>query len=80
MGDGSKLKSHHMRQSGIEDKQRNSGIRKCARVQLIKNGKKIAAFFPNDGCLNYIEENRKFKVVEVYGVSLLAKKKEKPGS
>ncbi|KAE9593217.1 putative ribosomal protein S12/S23 [Lupinus albus] len=24
---------------------------------LIKNGKKIAAFVPNDGCLNYIEEN-----------------------
>ena len=26
-------------------------------MQLIKNGKKIAAFVPNDGCLNYIEEN-----------------------
>merc|ERR1711956_26659 len=26
-------------------------------VQLIKNGKKITAFVPNDGCLNYIEEN-----------------------
>jgi len=26
-------------------------------VQLIKNGKKIAAFVPNDGCLNFIEEN-----------------------
>lgn len=24
---------------------------------MIKNGKKIAAFVPNDGCLNYIEEN-----------------------
>uniref|UniRef100_A0A803MC67 40S ribosomal protein S23 n=1 Tax=Chenopodium quinoa TaxID=63459 RepID=A0A803MC67_CHEQI len=35
----------------------NSAIRKCARVQLIKNGKKIAAFVPNDGCLNFIEEN-----------------------
>ncbi|KAL0309777.1 UNVERIFIED_CONTAM: Pentatricopeptide repeat-containing protein, chloroplastic [Sesamum radiatum] len=41
----------------IEAKQPNSAIRKCARVQLIKNGKKIAAFVPNDGCLNYIEEN-----------------------
>ncbi|KAH0465062.1 hypothetical protein IEQ34_005165 [Dendrobium chrysotoxum] len=46
---------HH--NSGIEAKQPNSAIRKCARVQLIKNGKKIAAFVPNDGCLNYIEEN-----------------------
>ncbi|GAB2268357.1 40S ribosomal protein S23-A, partial [Dionaea muscipula] len=42
---------------GIEGKQPNSAIRKCARVQLIKNVKKIAAFVPNDGCLNYIEEN-----------------------
>eukprot|EP01112_Ceratiomyxa_fruticulosa_P003883 TRINITY_DN1419_c0_g1_i1.p1 TRINITY_DN1419_c0_g1~~TRINITY_DN1419_c0_g1_i1.p1 ORF type:complete len:144 (-),score=29.12 TRINITY_DN1419_c0_g1_i1:52-483(-) len=42
---------------GIEAKQPNSAIRKCVRVQLIKNGKKITAFVPNDGCLNYIEEN-----------------------
>ncbi|KAJ3683883.1 hypothetical protein LUZ60_014110 [Juncus effusus] len=42
---------------GIEAKQPNSAIRKCARVQLVKNGKKIAAFVPNDGCLNNIEEN-----------------------
>lgn len=47
--------------SGIEAKQPNSAIRKCARVQLIKNGKKIAAFVPNDGCLNYIEENVCFR-------------------
>jgi hypothetical protein len=26
-------------------------------VQLIKNGKKITAFVPNDGCLNYVDEN-----------------------
>ncbi|KAK4392182.1 Interactor of constitutive active ROPs 2, chloroplastic [Sesamum angolense] len=57
MGAGRKLKSHRRRQRGIEAKQPNSAIRKCARVQLIKNGKKIAAFVPNDGCLNYIEEN-----------------------
>ena len=42
---------------GIEAKQPNSALRKCARVQLIKNGKKIAAFVPNDGCLNFIDEN-----------------------
>jgi Ribosomal protein S12/S23 len=43
--------------SGIEAKQPNSAIRKCVRVQLIKNGKKIAAFVPRDGCLNYTDEN-----------------------
>ena len=42
---------------GIEAKQPNSAIRKCVRVQLIKNGKKIAAFVPRDGCLNYVDEN-----------------------
>lgn len=43
--------------SGVEAKQPNSAIRKCVRVQLIKNGKKITAFVPRDGCLNHIEEN-----------------------
>jgi len=43
--------------SGLEAKQPNSAIRKAARVQLIKNGKKITAFVPNDGCLNFVDEN-----------------------
>ncbi len=42
---------------GIEAKQPNSAIRKGVRVQLIKNGKKVAAFVPRDGCLNFIDEN-----------------------
>ncbi|CEM34425.1 unnamed protein product [Vitrella brassicaformis CCMP3155] len=42
---------------GIEAKQPNSAIRKSVRVQLIKNGKKITAFVPRDGCLNFIDEN-----------------------
>jgi hypothetical protein len=57
--------------SGIEAKQPNSAIRKCARVQLIKNGKKIAAFVPMDGCLNFIEENvsRSYQRISVWGVA-----------
>lgn len=27
------------------------------RVQLIKNGKKVTAFVPRDGCLNFVDEN-----------------------
>merc|ERR1712203_222677 len=42
---------------GVEAKQPNSAIRKCVRVQLIKNEKKITAFVPRDGCLNFVEEN-----------------------
>jgi len=32
-------------------------VRKCVRVLLKKNGKKIACFVPRDGCLNYLNEN-----------------------
>eukprot|EP01017_Pseudomicrothorax_dubius_P000785 TRINITY_DN0_c2614_g1_i4.p1 TRINITY_DN0_c2614_g1~~TRINITY_DN0_c2614_g1_i4.p1 ORF type:complete len:145 (+),score=52.59 TRINITY_DN0_c2614_g1_i4:26-460(+) len=42
---------------GIEAKQPNSAVRKCVRVLLKKNAKKIAAFVPWDGCLSYINEN-----------------------
>ncbi|KAF2345544.1 Ribosomal protein S23 eukaryotic/archaeal, partial [Trinorchestia longiramus] len=42
---------------GVEAKQPNSAIRKAVRVQLIKKGKKITAFVPYDGSLNYIEPN-----------------------
>jgi small subunit ribosomal protein S23e len=48
-----------IKKSGVEAKQPNSAIRKCVRVQLIKNGKKITAFVPRDGCLNYIEVSSK---------------------
>jgi small subunit ribosomal protein S12 len=42
---------------GRESKQPNSAIRKCVRVQLIKNGKVITAFLPGDGALNVIDEH-----------------------
>ncbi|TBU03937.1 ribosomal protein S23 [Hamiltosporidium tvaerminnensis] len=42
---------------GVEAKQPNSAIRKAVRVQLIKNSKKVTAFVPYDGSLNYIECN-----------------------
>jgi len=32
-------------------------VRKCVRVLLKKNNKKIAAFVPWDGCLNYLNDN-----------------------
>ncbi|MBO3753860.1 MAG: 30S ribosomal protein S12 [Candidatus Brockarchaeota archaeon] len=41
---------------GIASKQPNSAVRKCVRVQLIKNGKEITAFVPKDGGLNFINE------------------------
>ena len=68
---------------GIEAKQPNSAIRKCVRVQLIKNGKKIAAFVPRDGWVNYIDRMTKFSlvvsvdVVIVWGYCWFASKLQK---
>ena len=56
-GGSSHAKGIVVEKIGIESKQPNSAVRKAVRVQLIKNGKKIAAFVPNDGCLNFIDEN-----------------------
>jgi len=42
---------------GIESKQPNSAIRKCARVQIVKNGKQVTAFLPGDGALNFVDEH-----------------------
>ena len=55
--------------SGLEAKQPNSAIRKGVRVQLIKNGKKIACFVPRDGCLNYVDENVCI-IISVYSIIL----------
>ena len=42
---------------GIEARQPHSGIRKCVRVQLVKNGKQVTAFAPRDGAVNFIDEH-----------------------
>ena len=41
----------------VEAKQPNSAIRKCVRVQLKKNNKRITAFVPRDGGMTFIDEN-----------------------
>ncbi|NJD51413.1 MAG: 30S ribosomal protein S12 [Candidatus Methanoperedens sp.] len=52
---------------GIEAKQPNSGIRKCIRLQLIKNGKQITAFCPQDGAINFIDEHDEVVVERIGG-------------
>jgi small subunit ribosomal protein S12 len=52
---------------GIESKQPNSAIRKCVRVQLIKNGKQITAFLPGDGALLYVDEHDEIIVAGIGG-------------
>ncbi len=41
----------------FEAKQPNSAMRKCVRVQLIKNGRQVTAFCPGDGASKLIDEH-----------------------
>jgi len=41
----------------LQQKQPHSGLIKCVRVQLIKNGKVVGAYVPEDGAINFIDEH-----------------------
>ncbi|HKZ48488.1 MAG TPA: 30S ribosomal protein S12 [Thermoplasmata archaeon] len=51
----------------IEAKQPNSALRKCVKVQLIKNGRQITAFAPGDGAINFIDEHDEVLVEGIGG-------------
>lgn len=52
---------------GIEAKQPNSAIRKCVRIQVIKNGKQVTAFCPGDGAINFIDEHDEVTIERIGG-------------
>jgi len=52
---------------GREAKQPNSAIRKCVRVQLIKNGKAVTAFLPGDGAISFIDEHDEVTIAGIGG-------------
>ncbi len=50
---------------GIEAKQPHSGIRKCVKVQLIKNSRVVTALAPRNTAISYIDEHDE---VEIEGI------------
>ncbi|RLE90729.1 MAG: 30S ribosomal protein S12 [Thermoprotei archaeon] len=52
---------------GIESRQPNSAVRKCVRVQLIKNGKVVTAFLPGDGSLLFVNEHDEVIIERIGG-------------
>ena len=52
---------------GIEAKQPNSAIRKCVKVQLIKNSRQITAFAVGDDAINFIDEHDEVLVEGIGG-------------
>src|SRR3972149_1640974 len=62
----------------LEAKQPNSAMRKCARVQLIKNGRQITAFLPRTGALKMVDEHDEV-IVECIGGAMGGAKGDIPG-
>ena len=51
----------------LERRQPNSGIIKCVKVQLKKNGKVVTAFAPGDGAIKVIDEHDEVLIVGIRG-------------
>lgn len=52
---------------GIEAKQPNSAIRKCVRVQLIRNGTQVTAFCPGERAISFIDEHDEVLIERIGG-------------
>lgn len=62
----------------LEAKQPNSAMRKCARVQLVKNGKQVTAFLPGDGATKLVDEHDEV-IIECIGGKMGRSKGDIPG-
>ncbi|MBN2459063.1 30S ribosomal protein S12 [Candidatus Woesearchaeota archaeon] len=62
----------------LEAKQPNSAMRKCVRVQLIKNSKQVTAFCPGDGANKLIDEHDEV-LIECIGGTMGRSKGDIPG-
>ena len=62
----------------LEAKQPNSAMRKCVKVQLIKNGRQITAFVPGSGAIKLIDEHDEV-IVECIGGAKGRSKGDIPG-
>jgi len=51
----------------IEKRQPYSGMNKCVRVQLKKNGKIVTAYAPGDKAIKYIDEHDEVLIVGIGG-------------
>ncbi|MBS3124656.1 30S ribosomal protein S12 [Candidatus Woesearchaeota archaeon] len=51
----------------LEAKQPNSAMRKCCKVQLVKNGRQVTAFMPRDGAQKLIDEHDEVLIESIGG-------------
>ncbi len=62
----------------FEAKQPNSAMRKCVKVQLVKNGRQVTAFCPGDGASKLIDEHDEV-MIECIGGRMGRSKGDIPG-
>jgi len=56
-----------LKKKGVEQKQPHSGIIKCVRVQIIKNGIQVTAFVPGTNAIKFIDEHDEVTIQGVGG-------------
>ena len=78
LGGSSQAKAIVLEKVQLEAKQPNSAMRKCARVQLTKNGKQVTAFCPGDGATKLIDEHDEV-IIERIGGKMGRAKGDIPG-
>lgn len=61
-----------------EAKQPNSAMRKCAKVQLIKNGVQVGAFLPRNNAQKFVDEHDEV-IIERIGGKMGRSKGDIPG-
>ena len=78
LGGASQARGIVLEKVQLEAKQPNSAMRKCVRVQLIKNGRQVTAFCPGDGATKMIDEHDEV-LIECIGGSMGGAKGDIPG-
>jgi small subunit ribosomal protein S12 len=78
LGGSSQAKGIVLEKVQFEAKQPNSAMRKCCRVQLVKNGKQVTAFSPRDGSTKLIDEHDEV-IIECIGGAMGKSKGDIPG-
>ncbi len=67
IGRASQAKGIVIKKVQKEAKQPNSAMRKCCKVQLIKNGKEVTAFIPGNLAQTFIDEHDEVVVERIGG-------------
>lgn len=78
LGGVSQAKGIVLEKVQLEAKQPNSAMRKCVRVQLIKNGRQVTAFLPGDGATKMVDEHDEV-IIESIGGKMGRAKGDIPG-